>query len=84
MWIKNKQIIVIVQDISFVVIKMICASNFNRNHYITIITISFLAVFVVLAKVLLIDYQPPIVGKSDLNLKNHYYQGTVEKGKKVW
>ena len=71
------------QDISFVLINMICASNFNRNHYITIITISFLAVFVVLAKVLLIDYQPPIVGKSDLNLKNHYYQGTVEKGKKV-
>ena len=59
---------------------MVCTYNFNRNHYITIITISFLAVFTVLAKVLLIDYTPQVAEKSDFNSINHYYQGTVEKG----
>ena len=62
------------------VLKMICISHFNRHHYITIITISFLAVFAVLAKVLLIDFTPQVVEKTGLNLKNHYYQGTVEQG----
>lgn len=60
---------------------MICTYHFNRNHYITIITISFLAVFTVLAKVLLIDYTPKVAEKTDLNSRNHYYHGTVEKGK---
>ena len=60
---------------------MVCSYHFNRNHYITIITISFLAVFTVLAKVLLIDYTPQVAEKSDFNSINHYYQGTVEKGK---
>lgn len=59
---------------------MVCISHFNRHHYITIITVSFLAVFAVLAKVLLIDFPPQAVEKTDPNSKNHYYQGTVERG----